>query len=110
MRWAFLVSHIENVTAFYSTAFTLLTSENLHSCLEIPQLWLLLRVQPGQSIAIAVSTPKKTKSTLNLFPRERGKTMWLSACQKWHEVKCLFQENRNLFCPSSKMPRATQLH
>lgn len=42
MRWAFLVSHTGNVTAFYSTAFTLLISENVHSCLEIPQLWLLL--------------------------------------------------------------------
>lgn len=42
MSWTFLVSHIGNVTAFYSIAFTLLTSENVHSCLEIPQLWLLL--------------------------------------------------------------------
>lgn len=57
---------------FYSIALTLLTSETVQSSLEIPQLWLLLQVQPGQSITIAVSTPKKTKFMLNLFPRERG--------------------------------------
>lgn len=91
-----------NVTAFYSIALTLLTSDNAHSCLEIPQLWLPLSVQLGQSIATAVSTPKETKSTLNLFPEERGKTPWLSACHKCRGITCttwLCQENINWFCP-----------
>lgn len=72
MSWAFLVSYWKCHCFLFHCFDTLLTSETVQSSLEIPWLWILLQVQPGQSITIAVSTPKKTKFTLSLFPRERG--------------------------------------